>query len=45
VGFVAPAQSASRPLPLANPFRHFPNGSNPEWLKSITDGAILKAEG
>jgi type II restriction enzyme len=26
-------------LPLANPFRHFPNSSNPKWLKSITDGA------
>jgi len=34
VGFIAPAQSASRPLPLANPFRHFPNGSNPKRLKS-----------
>jgi hypothetical protein len=39
LGFIAPAQSASRPLPLANPFRHFPNGSNPKRLKSITDGA------
>ena len=25
---LAPAQSASRLLPLANPFRHFPNGSS-----------------
>src|ERR1039458_8656505 len=28
VGSVAPAQSASRPLPKPNPFRHFPSGSN-----------------
>jgi hypothetical protein len=34
VGFIAPAQSASRPLPLANPFRHFPNASNPKRFKS-----------
>jgi len=33
VGFFAPAQSASRPLLLANPFRHFPNASNPKRLK------------
>jgi hypothetical protein len=33
VGFIAPAQSALRLLPLANPFRHFPNGSNPKRLK------------
>lgn len=24
----APAQSGSRPLPLTNPFRHFPSGSS-----------------
>jgi len=29
VGFIAPAQSASRPLPLANPFRHFPMAQIP----------------
>jgi hypothetical protein len=29
-----PALSALRPLPLANPFRHFPNGSNLKRLKS-----------
>jgi len=34
VGFIAPAQSASRPLPLANPFRHFPNGSSPSRTAS-----------
>ena len=31
---LAPAQSALRPSPLANPFRHFPSGSNPKRLKS-----------
>jgi hypothetical protein len=39
LGFIAPAQSASRPLPLANPFRHFPHASNPKWLKSPQGGA------
>jgi len=33
VGFIAPAQSALRPLPPANPFRHFPNASNPKQFK------------
>jgi hypothetical protein len=41
VGFLAPARSASRPLPLANPFRRFPNGSNPKRLESKR--ALLKA--
>jgi len=35
VGSIAPAQSASRPLPLANPFRHFPSGSNHKQLECV----------
>ena len=31
---LAPARSASRPWPQANPIRHFPNASNPKRLKS-----------
>ena len=34
-GSFAPAQSASRPSLAANPFRHFPSGSNPKRLKSL----------
>jgi hypothetical protein len=30
VGFFAPAHSACRPPPLANPSRHFPIGSSPK---------------
>jgi hypothetical protein len=30
VGFFAPAHSAYRPSPLANPSRHFPSGSSPK---------------
>jgi hypothetical protein len=35
IGSIAPAQSASRPLPLANPFRHFPSGSNHKQLECV----------
>jgi hypothetical protein len=40
VDSLAPARSASRPLPLANPFRHFPNGSNPKRLKCPGRGGL-----
>ncbi|HLX71586.1 MAG TPA: hypothetical protein VKV04_18390, partial [Verrucomicrobiae bacterium] len=34
VGSFTPVQSALRPSLGANPFRHFPSGSNPKRLKS-----------
>jgi hypothetical protein len=45
----APVQPASRPLPLANPFRHFPSGSSSAicaraWgLEARVSGMILNA--
>ena len=34
VGSFTPVQSAETAFAIANPFRHFPSGSNPKWLKS-----------
>jgi hypothetical protein len=41
---LAPARSACRPLPSANPFRHFPSGSNPKRLQSFPQPRVARCE-